>query len=113
MPGIFASGDCVSGPSTVIKAIEAGKVAAANIDSYLGGAHQITVDVKIPQASMKIKKAWGRVVCRERESFERKQDFELLEMPLSDDEATQECARCLRCDHYGLGILKDGRMVKW
>ena len=29
--GVFVGGDCVSGPATVIKAIEAGKVAAATI----------------------------------------------------------------------------------
>ena len=34
--GIFAGGDCVTGPATVIRAIAAGKTAAANIDEYLG-----------------------------------------------------------------------------
>ena len=34
--GVFAGGDCVTGPATVIRAIAAGKVAAANIDNYLG-----------------------------------------------------------------------------
>ena len=33
--GVFAGGDCVTGPATVIRAIAAGKVAAANIDEYL------------------------------------------------------------------------------
>ena len=32
LPGVFAGGDCVTGPATVIRAIAAGKVAAANID---------------------------------------------------------------------------------
>ncbi|MCL2742126.1 MAG: FAD-dependent oxidoreductase, partial [Oscillospiraceae bacterium] len=36
LPGVFAGGDCVVGPSSVIRSIEAGKVAAANIDAYLG-----------------------------------------------------------------------------
>ena len=43
--GVFAGGDCVTGPATVIKAIAAGKVAAANIDEYLGFNHEITCDV--------------------------------------------------------------------
>ena len=46
--GIFAGGDCVTGPATVIRAIAAGKVAAANIDEYLGFHHVITCDVEIP-----------------------------------------------------------------
>ena len=53
--GVFAGGDCVTGPATVIKAIAAGKVAAANIDEYLGFNHEITCDVEIPYASMKIR----------------------------------------------------------
>ena len=48
MPGIFAGGDCVSGPATVIRAIAAGKVAAANIDEYLGFQHVIQVPVDVP-----------------------------------------------------------------
>jgi pyruvate/2-oxoglutarate dehydrogenase complex dihydrolipoamide dehydrogenase (E3) component len=48
MPGVFAGGDCASGPATVIKAIEAGKVAAANIDQYLGYEHKLEVKVEIP-----------------------------------------------------------------
>ena len=34
-PGIFAGGDAVTGAATVIKAMGAGKVAAAGIDKYI------------------------------------------------------------------------------
>ena len=46
-PGVFAGGDCVTGPKTAIMAIGAGKVAAANIDEYLGFHHVIPPDVDI------------------------------------------------------------------
>ena len=36
MENVFAGGDCVTGPATAIRAIAAGKVAAANIDEHLG-----------------------------------------------------------------------------
>ena len=36
MDSVFAGGDCVTGPATAIRAIAAGKVAAANIDEHLG-----------------------------------------------------------------------------
>ena len=52
LPGVFAGGDCVTGPATVIRAIAAGKVAAANIDNYLGFNHLISVDVDIPAAHL-------------------------------------------------------------
>lgn len=58
---VFAGGDCVTGPKTAIRAIAAGKVAAANIDNYLGYYHQITVDVEIPEVSLRDHKYCGRV----------------------------------------------------
>jgi formate dehydrogenase alpha subunit len=40
--GVFAGGDCVSGPALVINAIAAGREAAQSIDRYLGGRGDIT-----------------------------------------------------------------------
>jgi NADPH-dependent glutamate synthase beta subunit-like oxidoreductase len=37
LPGVFAGGDAVSGPATLIEAVAAGKIAAASIDRYLRG----------------------------------------------------------------------------
>ncbi len=113
LDGVFSGGDCVSGPSTVIKAIEAGKVAAANIDEYLGYHTEIGLDVEIPAATYKFKSACGRVNNSEREADERKRDFALMEKPMTEEEAVQECSRCLRCDHYGCASLKGGRVTKW
>ena len=100
--GVFAGGDCVTGPATVIKAIAAGKVAAANIDEYLGFNHEITCDVEIPYASNEDKVACGRVEVALRDAAERKNDFEPIEYGFSCEEACQEAGRCLRCDHFGL-----------
>lgn len=97
--GVFAGGDCVTGPATVIKAIAAGKVAAANIDEYLGFNHEITCDVEIPYASNEDKVACGRVEVALRDAAERKNDFEPIEYGFSCEEACQEAGRCLRCDH--------------
>ena len=113
LPGVFAGGDCTFGPATVIRAIEAGKVSAANIDKYLGFSHKISLDVAIPPASHRSTAACGRVTSTEREALARKHDFDLLELPITDEEAAQECSRCLRCDQRGLGALKDGRLTKW
>ena len=61
LPGVFAGGDCVTGSATVIRAIAAGKVAAANIDNYLGFNHLISVDVDIPAADYEDKPHCARV----------------------------------------------------
>ena len=111
--GVFAGGDCVSGPATVIRAIAAGKVAAANIDEYLGYHHVIESDVKIPESRLVDRIPCGRVTLRERDVQDRVKDFELIECGMTDEEAKQESSRCLRCDHFGLGVFKGGRIDRW
>ncbi|GHU18099.1 glutamate synthase [Betaproteobacteria bacterium] len=113
MPGVFAGGDCATGPATVIRAVEAGKVAAANIDNYLGFDHKISVDVAIPKPCLVNKKYWGRVNMREKEASERKDNFDIMEAGMSREEAVQETGRCLRCDHYGYGSFRGGRNAQW
>ena len=113
MPGIFAGGDCATGPATVIRAIAAGKVAAANIDQYLGYNHEITCDVKIPEPDLSDRTPCGRVNLTERPAGERKCDFTLTECGMSLKEAGQEARRCLRCDHFGYGNFKGGRTTSW
>ena len=113
LPGVFAGGDCVTGPATVIRAIAAGKVAAANIDNYLGFNHLISVDVDIPAAISEDKHHCARVNLGEKDAQELKDNFEHIECGMTAQEAAQECGRCLRCDHYGYGIFKGGRAAIW
>jgi hypothetical protein len=42
-----------------------------------------------------------------------KGDFEQTELGLLPEEALQEASRCLRCDHFGLGALREGRKLSW
>ena len=111
--GVFSGGDCVTGPATVIRAIAAGKAAAANIDEYLGFNHEIKVDVEVPTPRCTDLRPRGRVNCRERAAAERKNDFVCMEHCMTCEEATKESSRCLRCDHFGYGIFKGGRVEKW
>ena len=113
MVGVFAGGDCVTGPATVIRAIAAGKAAAANIDEYLGFNHEIEAEVKVPTPRCTDLRPRGRVNATERDACERKGDFQCIECGMTDEEAGQESSRCLRCDHFGYGIFKGGRVEKW
>ena len=113
IPGVFAGGDCASGPSSVINAIAAAKVVAANIDEYLGFHHIITCDVEIPEPRLDDRPPCGRVNMTEREAGERVLDFDGVENCMSCQEAAQESTRCLRCDHFGHGIFKGGREKLW
>ena len=110
---VYAGGDCATGPATAIKAIAAGKVAAANIDEYLGCRHEITVDVELPGPNFKNLTARGRINLAEREAHERKNDFECIECPMTAQEAGAEAFRCLSCDCFGYGKFKGGRKISW
>ncbi len=110
---IFAGGDCATNPATAIRAVAGGKVAAANIDNYLGYHHEIGVDVEIPAARAESKPRRGRINTSERLAGERKQDFTCIEIGMTEEGALTEASRCLRCDHYGCGALKGGRINKW
>lgn len=113
MDGVFAGGDCVTGPATVIRAIAAGKVAAANIDEYLGFHHEISVDVVVPNPQLSSNPPHGRINTTERQACERKNDFTCIECGMTDEEANTESSRCLRCDHFGYGIFRGGRKSTW
>jgi NADPH-dependent glutamate synthase beta subunit-like oxidoreductase len=106
---VFSGGDSASGPATVIKAVEAGKTAAANIDQALGYHHLLPRDIEIPDVSINILGKTGRVNLPERPALCRKNDFVMIEGTMTDQEVQQECSRCLRCDHHGMGSVKGGR----
>ena len=110
---LFAGGDCVTGPATAIRAIAAGKVAAANIDEHLGFRHEIEVDIDIPAPRLNNRAPHGRINTTEREACDRKCDFEDIECGLTEEGALAEASRCLRCDHFGYGIFRGGRNNKW
>ncbi|MCI8675367.1 MAG: FAD-dependent oxidoreductase [Atopobiaceae bacterium] len=111
--GVFSGGDCQSGPATVIRAVNAGKVAAGNIDNYLGFNHVIGVDIDLPPVQFKGKTSCARCEMTEREAADRICDFDLVERGLTAEEAHQEASRCLRCDHFGFGAFRGGRIDQW
>ncbi len=106
---VFVGGDCQTGPSTVIRAIGAGKVAARNIDAYLGYSHKLVCDAHAPAAAPNDRAPKGRVELAERPARERKRDFLDVEEGMSREEVEQECGRCLRCDVFGCGSTEGGR----
>ncbi len=113
MDGVFAGGDCSSGPSTAIRAIESGKTAARNIDEYLGFNSPLPEPPEVPKASHQARGAMGRINMVERTPSDRNDDFDIMEIGMTEEEAKQECSRCLRCDHYGYGSFRGGREERW
>ena len=109
VPGVFSGGDCVTGPSTAIRAIAAGQAAAFNIDEYLGYHHKLGCPASAPEARPGNFTRIGRAEIEERDPFERAADFLHVEVPMTEEEALREAGRCLRCDFYGCGTMEGGR----
>ncbi|MGD0275537.1 MAG: FAD-dependent oxidoreductase [Syntrophales bacterium] len=100
--GIFAGGDCVSGPATLIEALNMGNRAALSIDAYLQ-VKTVQTDLPLEGIDMKAQRGEGYVMVDpvkktlHRDAKERKEDFSEVEGGLVGEEAIQEAKRCLRC----------------
>ena len=68
--------------------------------------------MRVPLPSFPDLRARGRVNPTEREASERKGDFVCIECGMTAEEAAQESSRCMRCDHFGYGVFKGGRVEK-
>lgn len=102
MKGIFAGGDVVTGSSSVIEAIAAGRKAAGAIDKYLGGLGIIDEILSKP-----VKKESQRTLAdinhnrvnpEDVKPEERVKGFIEIELPLDDQAAIDEAKRCYECD---------------
>lgn len=106
LKGVFAGGDLVTGPNTVIDAISAGKKAAENIDRYLRNQQLVvppepklpTVFIEPSVAADDGAEAAVRAVPPVLAPPERVKNFLEVEMSLTEEQARKEARRCLRCD---------------
>ena len=105
-PGVFAGGDVVTGPDTVIDAIAAGRRAAMMIGRYLRDEElKQAPTVRLPQCYIE-----PTLLSDEELRLARRADpptlpislrirsFSEVELGLSAEDARQEARRCLRCD---------------
>lgn len=99
--GVFAGGDVVTGPASIIEAIAAGKKAASAIDKYLGGSGNVSEKLAPPEGEVKAfvpDLTLLRVAVQSLPAGERIKNFALVEQPLTEEMAITEAKRCLRCD---------------
>jgi formate dehydrogenase beta subunit len=100
--GIFAGGDCVSGPATLIEALNAGNKVARSIDCALQGKAYSDQDPFAGvetgaqrEAGLVVKKAASKVSFLD--VARRLEDVAEVEGGFSAAEARAEAKRCLRC----------------
>ena len=100
--GVFAGGDTVTGPATVIEAIAAGRQAAVSIDKYLGGSGIIDEALAPPEEIETLSELEEgekhRISIPTLTLSERLCSFAEVELGLGEEMAIEEAKRCLRCD---------------
>jgi ferredoxin len=116
LPGVFAGGDAVTGPATVVEAIGAGKRAAEAIDRFLSGIPQPKMPpvpvrrgrvqwLEVPASTkMTLRRPVMPLLNLER----RRTTFQQVELGYSENAVREEARRCLRCDI----CLRCGRCVE-
>jgi len=100
LPGVFAGGDVVSGPDTVIGAIAAGNSAAIAIDKYLNNgkiSEEVIVGAKRPSLVDDEVMVRRRQVMPTLEKEKRLKGFEEVELGFTREMAINEAKRCLKC----------------
>jgi NADH-quinone oxidoreductase subunit F len=107
VPGIFAGGDFVTGPTTVIQAIAAGRRAALAVDKYLR-QDPSRVEIRDEKCTVihDVEMASDREDVGARPRLEvpslppgqRVQGFMEIETGYTEAQAMEEARRCLRCD---------------
>ncbi len=101
LKGVFAGGDVVRGPASVVEAVGDGNKAADSIDRYLKGEakpleekpHVVSIEEVDIGLATKIK----RIPQPKAPSRERIRDFREIELGLSEEEALREAERCMNC----------------
>ncbi|RZB31852.1 MAG: hypothetical protein SRB1_01471 [Desulfobacteraceae bacterium Eth-SRB1] len=99
IPGIFAGGDVVSGPRTVVEAVAFGKRAALSIDKYLRGK-DISSGRKMNWTGIKL--ISNEIIYKEREQMPRlplaecTKSFKEIESGFNREQAKREAERCLK-----------------
>ncbi|MFH1652408.1 MAG: FAD-dependent oxidoreductase [Chloroflexota bacterium] len=104
--GVFAGGDAVSGPASIIEGIAAGRRAAVSIDKYLGGGGEIDetlappedVPVAIEHLPREDREKKARRAVPTLPPEQRRQSFATVELGFTEEQAMAEAGRCLSCD---------------
>jgi NADH-quinone oxidoreductase subunit F len=103
-PGVFAAGDAVLGPATVIEAVAQGNQAAMAVDDYLQDGQPQSKEDWLAYGNVELKYNMEDYAKTERAEMpvrdpkQRASTFDEVELGFAERAACEEAKRCLRCD---------------
>jgi NADPH-dependent glutamate synthase beta subunit-like oxidoreductase len=114
--GVFAGGDVVTGPSSIIEAIAQGRRASESMDRFLGGTGAIPEKQSAEPDHPFLPDTAARGALRrsadQLELQKRRTTFEVVERVYEESEAVAEAARCLSCDLRDFEVRINGAICK-
>ncbi len=102
VPGIYAAGDIVTGPSSVVEAMASGRAAAHSVHRHLSGEDVLRArtsrpeDIDFPEIPADLP-SLARPRMPERQPATRKDNFSEVALGLSEAQVIFEAERCLQC----------------
>ena len=103
-PGIFAAGDAVLGPATVVEAVAQGNQVALAVDAYFRGVEpgraRAMTEYRTTELSYKLDDYADakRAEMPVRDPAVRARTYDEIELGFDEESAREEARRCLRCD---------------
>jgi NADPH-dependent glutamate synthase beta subunit-like oxidoreductase len=114
--GVFAGGDVVTGPDSIIGAIAHGRKAASAIDKYLGGDGDINEVLATPEEEVLLSDFNPEIRPRQEmgllKAWERISGFDHVELGLTDEQIRTETSRCLECDARKFEVILNVEFCK-
>lgn len=114
--GVFAGGDVVSGPDSIIGAIAHGRKAATAIDKYLGGDGSIDEVLAKPEKEVLLPEFVLETRPRNDlgllKPWERTSGFDQVELALTNEQIADESSRCLNCDARKFEVILNTEYCK-
>jgi NADPH-dependent glutamate synthase beta subunit-like oxidoreductase len=115
-PGLFAGGDVVSGPASIIEAIADGRRVASSIDMFLGGTGRIDQELAPPEEEVVVMDYGAdeerRIAVPCIPLADRKRGFRPVELDVPAKLAVKEAERCISCDARQFEVQVDSEACK-
>jgi NADH-quinone oxidoreductase subunit F len=111
-PGVFAAGDAVSGPATIVEAVAQGNLVAAAVAHWLQTGQLVKPYLEPDRTDVPLGYDLADYAGRHRAPTprrpvdEREQNFREVETGYDEQVALAEARRCLRCDLEWLDVMK-------
>lgn len=121
LPGVFAGGDCVTGPGIAIEAVAQARKAVDTIHGYLAGQDvrieepYLVEQTELTEADFADEPRIARIPTPVLEPQARKDNFRQVTLSMSESEARAEASRCLECgcqDYFECKLINYANLYK-